>query len=66
MELWVNRCKLLYLEWIKKQGPTVQHRKSISWDRKENNIKKDAYICITEALCYTEPRTNGRRLKEEK
>ena len=30
----VSRCKLLYIEWINKEGPTAEHRElySISYD----------------------------------
>ena len=34
-EVGVSRCKLLYIEWLKQQGPTVEHRElySISYDK---------------------------------
>ena len=34
-ECWVNRCKLLHLEWVNNKSPIAQHRElyPVSWDR---------------------------------
>ena len=58
-EFRISRCKLLYIGWINSkvllystgnyiQYPVINHIKNM-----KKNMKKNAYICITESLCCT-------------
>ena len=49
----ISKCKLLYVEWIKK-GPTVQHRELYSvscnkpqWKRKKGFCQKHRSGCVS-------------------
>ena len=53
-EVGINRCKLVYIEWINKvllysTGKYIQYPMITIM---EENMKKNVYIRITESLCY--------------
>ena len=55
--IWVNRCKLLHLEWISSEVllcSTGNHMQSlgIAHDTMmEDNIRKGIYICVCVCVC---------------
>lgn len=56
MGVWGQRCKLLYIEWIKQQQGPGQHRAlySASCDKPQwKECKKEVHMGITESLCCT-------------
>ena len=55
-EFGIDRCKLLYIEWINKAllysiGNYIQY--SVINHNGKEYIKKNVYICTTESLCCT-------------
>ena len=58
--VWSWQMQTIMFRMDKQQSPNVQHREpySKSYDKSYGKeIKKKAYICITESLCYTENST---------
>ena len=53
-EFGINRCKLLYIEWINNKFLLYSTRNYIQYpviNCNGKNRKKNAYICITESIC---------------
>ena len=56
-EVGVNRCKLLYIEWINNKVLLYSTENYIQYPVINHNGKeylKNIYICITESPCCTE------------
>ena len=56
-EFGVNRCKLLYIEWINSKVLLYSIRKYIQYPLINHNgkeyEKEYTYMCLTESLCCT-------------
>ena len=52
-EFGINRCKLVYIEWINDKVFLYSIGNYIRYPMVNHNGKEYVYICITESLCCT-------------